>query len=143
MLKRCEQIKSEPFFFLANRIEIAALQQQSKKPLCEIFRLFRSNALSSYETINRTPIRAAKSLEFFLCRRRLPLCLQHHAPVRSSKRRAAMSSVDRGPRSHLIFSRGHVSNPSKKSATNQALSVQSFKGSYRRRHLHWRDDGIL
>src|SRR5438105_11535113 len=86
MFERCEQIRPQTPFLLADGIQIPAFQQQSKKTLREIFRLFRSNALSSYETINRSPVGAAKFSKRCLRRVCWTLRLQHHAPMRGSKR---------------------------------------------------------
>src|SRR5206468_8361287 len=61
--------------------------QLREKTLSEILCLLSPNTLSLQEAKNRSPISVAKFLKRFLCRRRFALCLQHHAPVRGSKRR--------------------------------------------------------
>src|SRR6266576_3559717 len=50
-----------------------------------------------------------------MCRRRFALCLQHHAPVPSNKRRRAVISIsaNRSLRSHLTISRNHAPIQSK------------------------------
>src|SRR5512132_3954593 len=110
MLQRCEQIRSEPSFFLANGIEIAALQQKSEKTLREILRLFRFNALSSHKTVNWSPICAPT---FFQCLLRCGGCSsrrEHNAPMRSRecRRTVLRASADSGQRRDFTTS-GHVS----------------------------------
>src|ERR1700757_1162780 len=68
MLQRCEQIRTQPSFLFANSIKIPALQQQREKTLGQIFGFLCFDAFSPNETINRSPIRAAKFLERLLCR---------------------------------------------------------------------------
>src|SRR4029077_14776132 len=97
MLERREQIRTQASFFLAHNVQVSAFQQQRKKTLSEIFCFFGTGALSPHETINWWPISAAK---FFKCGLRCgcwTLCLQHQAPMRGGKRRAAISaSANRG-----------------------------------------------
>src|SRR5437667_12893298 len=81
MFQRREEIRTQAPFLFADSLQVAALQQQCKETLGEIFRLLRSNALSPYETINWSPVRAAKFFECLLGRGRWTLCRQHHAPV--------------------------------------------------------------
>src|SRR5262249_52285582 len=108
-------------FFSADGIEIPPLEQQCEKALSEIFCVFRSDALASYETINWSPIRATKFFERRLRGCRRTLRRQYDAPVRRSKRRAAMSiSVHRGQRSYLIICRGHISDPIENPCETQA-----------------------
>ena len=107
--------------------QVAALQQQCKKALSEIFGLFRSNALSPYETINWSPVRAAKFFERLLRRWCSTLRRQHHAPVRGCKRDRAVIciSANRGQGSHLIVSRGHAVIQSSCHAQSKPLFVMS------------------
>src|SRR5205807_5359967 len=122
MLERSEQIRTQPPFLLAHRIQITALQQQSEKTLREILRIFHIGALSPYVTINWSPISAAKCFECRLCSWRWALRLQHHSPVRSCKRdRSAIgASANGGQRSDLIIRRGHISDPTKNPRRTQA-----------------------
>src|SRR6266481_4190540 len=85
MFQRPEEIRTQTAFFFADSIEIPALQQQCKKTLSEIFCLFRPDALSSYETVNRSPVRATKFFECLFCRGRWTLCREYNAPMRGSK----------------------------------------------------------
>src|SRR6266436_6041457 len=85
MFQRPEEIRTQTAFFFANGIEIPALQQQCEKALSEIFCLFRPDALSSYETVNRSPVGAAKFFECLLRRGRWTLRRQYDAPMRGSK----------------------------------------------------------
>src|SRR5947208_5237967 len=85
MLEGCKQIRPQTSFLLANRIQIPAFQQQSKKTLREIFRLFRSDALSPHKAVDRPPIRAAKFFECLSCCWRFALRFQNHAPVSCCK----------------------------------------------------------
>jgi hypothetical protein len=82
-----------------------------KKTLSEILRLFRPGPLSPHETINRSPVRAAKFLESLLCRGCWTLRFQHYAPMRGGKRRAAIgASANRGQRRHIVGSGGLCRN---------------------------------
>src|SRR5262249_40660162 len=97
MFERGEQIRTQTPFFFAHSIEVPALQQQCEEALSEIFRLFRSNALSSYEPINRSPISAAKFFQCRLCCWGFTLRRQHHAPARGSKRDRAVLRASAHP----------------------------------------------
>src|SRR5262249_2858913 len=65
---------------------------------------------SPNETVNGSPICAAKLFERFLCRRRFALCLQHHAPMRRGKSRPAVMSIsaNRAQRRQVVLSGGHM-----------------------------------
>src|SRR5215468_9548530 len=93
MLQRRKQIRTQAPFLLADRIQVAALQQQSKKALREIFRLFRPDALPSYEAIDRSPIRCAEFFKGCLRCGRWTLRLKYYAPVRGTKRHRTMRGV--------------------------------------------------
>jgi hypothetical protein len=57
MFKASEKIRTETAFLFANGIQIAALEQQSKKTLREIFRVFGSDppvALQSHRLVAST-----------------------------------------------------------------------------------------
>src|SRR5439155_16501105 len=70
-----------------------------------ILRLLSPNTLSPYETINRSPIHAAKFFKRLLCGRRFTLRFEHYAPVRGSKGHCAVlrASDKRGQRTHFII----------------------------------------
>src|SRR5437868_14945344 len=77
--------------------------------MANILRRLWSEALSSDEAIDRSPINAAKLFERFVCGGRLILRGQHHAPVRRRKCDRpvwpARSLTTCGKGSHLIISR--------------------------------------
>ena|SRR6266480_3987809 len=98
MFERCEQIRTQAPLLLANSIEIAALQQQCKKALSEIFRLFWFGALSPHEPVNRPPVRAAKLFQRRLCRWSRTLRLQDHAPMRCGKCEGSVPRACTNPR---------------------------------------------
>src|SRR5205809_2399891 len=110
MFQRREKIRTQTAFFFADSIEIPALQQQCKETLSEIFRLFWPDALSSYETVNRSLVGAAKFFECLPGRGRWTLCREYTAPVRGSKRHQAVigASALCGQRSQLIICRRHA-----------------------------------
>src|SRR5262249_46876960 len=99
-------------FLFAHNVQVSAFQQQRKKTLSEILHLFRPDALSPRETINWSPVCEAKFFECLLCRRPFTLRLQHHAPVRGSKRHRLLWSgacrTNRGQRSHTVRSGSHM-----------------------------------
>src|SRR4029077_12909128 len=68
MFQRREKIGTQSSFLLADSIQIAPLQQQREKTLSKIFRVLSPYALSSHETINRSPISAAEFFQRLLCR---------------------------------------------------------------------------
>src|SRR5215475_6511104 len=86
ILERHNEIRTKSPLLLADGIQIFALQQQREETLREIFCLLGANTLSPHEAKNRSPINAAELFERFLRRWRITLCLEHHAPVRGSKR---------------------------------------------------------
>src|SRR6266542_4660103 len=138
MLQRCQQIRTQPSFLLANIVEIPALQQQRKEPLCKIFRLLGTSALTPDETIDRSPISAAK---FFQCLpgfRGLTVRFQHHAPMRRGKRDTAALRAwgDSIPR-RLILVSGHVYDPNKKARDKQAR-ILACAWSCRHRTTDWK-----
>src|SRR5215467_12305833 len=107
MLQRRQEIRAQTAFFFADSIQVPALQQQSKKALSKIFCLFRPDALSPYETINWSPVSAAKFFERFLGRGRSASCREHNAPMSCCKRhRAALCSRrDLIPRGLTVLNR--------------------------------------
>src|SRR6266567_6618495 len=86
ILERRNKIRTKSPLFLTDGIQIFALQQQREKTLGQILCLLWPNTLSPHEAINRSPINAAELFERLLRRWRITLRLQHHAPVRGSKR---------------------------------------------------------
>src|SRR5262249_34329126 len=74
-----------PLLF-AHSPQIPALQQQSKKTLRKILRFLGPRTLSPHKAVNGPPIDTAKLFKRFLCRGRLALRLQNHAPGRGGKR---------------------------------------------------------
>ena len=83
----------------------------------------RYGALSPDETINWRPIRAAKFFERCLRRGCWTLRVEHNAPMRRGKRRAAIGAfVNRGQRSYIVGSGGHISDPIKKPRRMQACT---------------------
>src|SRR5438552_17999056 len=102
---RRKQVRTKPSPFLANSIQVSALQLQCEKTLSEILRLFSPNTLSPQEAVNGSPIRATKFFERFLCRWRFALRFKHYAPVRGSKGHCAVlrASDKRGQRTHFII----------------------------------------
>src|SRR6266542_5792866 len=88
MLKRRQQIRTQTPLLFADSLKVPTLQQQRKEPLGEIFRFLLLNALSPHETINRSPVSAAKFIERRLCCWACTLRRQHHTPVSSCKRDA-------------------------------------------------------
>src|SRR6266567_5443611 len=107
MFQRREQVRTQTSFLFAHSIQIPTLQKQRKKALGEIFRLFWFNVLSSHETINRSPVCAAKLFQCRVCLRRFALRCQHHAPVRGGKCNGTGLSAltDRTPRRSVINGR--------------------------------------
>src|SRR5262249_42271452 len=93
MLYGREQIRTQSTLLFAHSAQIPALQQKSKKTLREILCFLRPSPLSPDKAVNGSPIDAAELFKCLLCRGRLALCLQHHAPVRGSKRRRAVISI--------------------------------------------------
>src|SRR5439155_17075350 len=91
----------------AHSAQIPAFQQKSKKTLREILRFLGTNTLSSHNAVNGPPINPAELFKCLMCRRRFALSLQHHAPVRSDKRRRAVISIsaNRAQLSHLVLRR--------------------------------------
>src|SRR5439155_26813993 len=85
MFQRREQVRTQTSFLFAHSIQIPTLQKQRKKALGKIFRFLGSNALSPYETVNRSPISAAKFFQRLLRCGRLALRLQDHAPMSRRK----------------------------------------------------------
>src|SRR5215472_2312077 len=63
MFERGKQIRPQPSFLLANRIEITARKQQREKALSEVFCLLRWSALTPHKAVDRSPIRAAKPFQ--------------------------------------------------------------------------------
>src|SRR3954447_18738576 len=93
MFQRRQEIRTQTAFFFADGIQVPPLQQQSEKALSKIFCLFRPDALSSYETVNRSPICPTEFFEGLFCCRRRALRCQHHTPVSCCKRdRSALCS---------------------------------------------------
>src|SRR4029453_4288254 len=86
ILERHNKIRTKSPLFLTDGIPIFALQQQREKTLGQIPRFVWPNALSSHEAINGSPICATKPFKRFSCRWQITLRLQHHTPVRGSKR---------------------------------------------------------
>src|SRR5207245_8538910 len=93
VLQRREQIRTQSPLLCAHSALIPALQQKSKKTLRKILRFLRPGPLSPHIAVNGSPINPAEFFKCLLCRWRFALCLQHHAPVRSSKRRRAVISI--------------------------------------------------
>ena len=83
-------------FSLRTAFEIPAFQQQRKKTLGEILRLFRPGPLSPDKTINGSPVCPAKIFECFLRCRRSALRREHNAPMGCCKRHAPVSCVRHG-----------------------------------------------
>src|SRR5262245_34331578 len=86
MFQRPKKKRTKASFFPADGSQASMLQQICEKSLGDILCFFWPNTLSLHETINRSPICAAKVLQRLLCRWRFTLCLQHHGPVRGRKR---------------------------------------------------------
>src|SRR5437867_157027 len=91
MFQRSKKKRTKASFFSADGSQAFVLEQIRKESLGEILCFFWPNALSLQEGKNRSPINAAKFFERLLCRGRLALRLQHHAPMRGRKRRSALS----------------------------------------------------
>src|SRR5213596_2096390 len=110
VLQRGEQVRTQSSLLFAHSAQIPALQQKSEKTLREILRFLRPSPLSPHKAVNGPPINPAEFSKCLMCRRRFTLCLQHHAPVRSDKRRRAVISIsaNRTLRSHLTISRDHA-----------------------------------
>src|SRR5262245_15880110 len=132
MLQRCEQVRTQASFFLANGIQIPALEQERKKPLREIFCLLRFGAMSPHETINGPPVGAAEFFERCLCSWRGTLCLQDHAPVCSRKgRRTLMNpSANCAQRRQLVFTGAHITMESTSAAELKILSLMAQSVAY-------------
>jgi hypothetical protein len=116
IFERNQQIRTQPPFFLANPIQTFALQQQREKGLSEIFRLFWFDALPPHETINWSPVCAAKFFECLLCCGRWALRREHNAPMSCCKCRRPVLCAwgDPIPRGLILINR-HACNLSKKS----------------------------
>src|SRR5438093_4644586 len=93
VLQRREQIRTQSPLLFAHSAQIPPLQQKSKKTLRKILRFLRPGPLSPHKAVNGSPINPAEFFKCLLCRWRCALCLQYHAPVRSSKRRRAVISI--------------------------------------------------
>src|SRR6266496_1893052 len=87
MFERRQQIRTQAPLLFTDSIQIPAFQEQRKKPLGEIFGFLGADALPPHETINRSPIRAAKFFERRLCCWRWAFCF-------SSRRRHTRSLRD-------------------------------------------------
>src|SRR5262249_16764779 len=131
IFQRREQIRAQASFLLANRIQIPAFEQQSKKPLSEILGFFGNNALSPNETINWLPIRAAKFFKRLFCSRRWTLRRQYDGPVRGSKcHRAVMRiSANGGYRCHIVRGGGHMMIESKICAKHNPVFARGNRPS--------------
>src|SRR6266487_4141556 len=124
MFQRREQIRTQTPFVFAHSVQIPTLQKQRKKALSKIFRLLWLSALPPHETINGSPIRAAKFFQRSLRCRRWTLRLQNNTPMSCRKRRRAVfcawgDPITRG----VILIHRHVPNPNRKSAQKQACAV--------------------
>src|SRR5437667_3719174 len=93
VLQRGEQVRTQSSLLFAHSAQISALQQESKKTLGEILGVFQADTLSSHKAVNGSPINPAEFFKRLLCGWRFALCLQHDAPMRSSKRRRAVISI--------------------------------------------------
>src|SRR6266436_188433 len=85
MFEGRQQIGTQTAFLFADSIQVSALQQERKKPLSEILRVFRCGAVSPHKRVEWSPICAAKFFECFTRFWRFASCHQHHAPMSGGK----------------------------------------------------------
>src|SRR6266699_5530896 len=97
MFERRQQIRTQAPLLFTDSIQIPAFQEQRKKPLGEIFGFLGAEALPPHETVNRSPIRAAKFFERFLRCGRWTLRGEHHTPVSSNKRNPGVLRASANP----------------------------------------------
>src|SRR4029077_8125274 len=93
-----------------------------------------SRTFSPDKAIDRSPISAAEFLERLLCRWRLALRLQHHAPVGSRKRDRPIvpAPVDPSQRRYLIIRRHAAIETRMRTNIKLALSVMEREPLARR-----------
>src|SRR6266496_3257920 len=93
MFEGRQQIGTQTAFLFADSLQVSALQQERKKPLSEILRVFRSGALSPHEGVEWPPIGAAKFFECSIRCRRFTLRGEDHTPVGCGKCHSAVLRV--------------------------------------------------
>src|SRR6266550_322459 len=120
MFERRQQIRTQAPLLFTDSIQIPAFQEQRKKPLGEIFGFLGADALPPHETVNRSPIRAAKFFERRLCCWRWALRFQDHAPMSCGKsnRTVLRAWADLIPRG-LILVKRHIATQARSHAKSK------------------------